>query len=640
MPFFDHYPYTNFHNVNLDWVLQAVKVWGQLVEQNNIAFHNLEEANEDFKNFVTSYIENLDVQEEINNKLDSMLESGVLTEYMQPYISQATSTWLDENITQPVGVVIDSSLTVAGACADSEATGKALAIPDGTIISGLFNINTTDRILEIIERATITDGKNKRYFFIEPQTITFATGNYANFTHLVYYRISTNTIIFFVPSAGWEHYAEINPLLTNNPRDFVYLFSADCKTYSAKFLGISVNSHNFTVNGYYQSGCAISRFDYFTSRYRIYPYVFIINFTSLTSFVVDTLIIPNKDTGTFSQLPNNYTVDWSDRTNPTWIKLVLLNKNTNILEIADKYESSLNSNYYYIGYVYYGVIGDVIFTNQANITGNGTGYINTFGVLSTTYREIFRNGNDLFKLPLKVGVAGDSLSVGYMKDKSGTVHRRNLAFSWVKQISKDSNNPWLNIGQSGQTVLTWCSDSTYGKAQLEASGNKCQMYIIGLGVNDASLSVPVGTISDIVNNPDTVATTYYGGFARIIKLMKRVNSQCVILCLTNPRETDRTKPYNDAIRDICNNYYANDNTVLLLDMVSMKELFTSNNSPLYQDNQRTQAGGHYTIYGYRMIANVMEYKLNRFMLNNRDTFENMPFIPYDTSDPTPNTMIE
>ena len=61
MPFFDKYPYTNFHNVNLDWVLERVKDWGALVEQNNTAFHDLEEANESFKEYVTNYLQNLDV---------------------------------------------------------------------------------------------------------------------------------------------------------------------------------------------------------------------------------------------------------------------------------------------------------------------------------------------------------------------------------------------------------------------------------------------------------------------------------------------------------------------------------------------------------------------------------------------------
>ena len=123
MPFFDKYPYTNFHNVNLDWILERVKEWGQMVEDNNTRFENLQEANEAFKEYVTTYLENLDVQTAIDDKLDRMFESGELTEYLQPYISPVVTTWLDQHITEPEGVVIDSSLTVAGAAADAKATG-------------------------------------------------------------------------------------------------------------------------------------------------------------------------------------------------------------------------------------------------------------------------------------------------------------------------------------------------------------------------------------------------------------------------------------------------------------------------------------------------------------------------------------
>ena len=125
MPFFDHYPYTNFHNVNLDWVLQAVKSWGALVEQNNIAFHNLEEANAAFKEYVTGYITNLDVQEEINAKIDDMVSSGELGTYLSPYVHSEVTEWLDDNIT-PTSPPLDTSLTVAGAAADAKATGEAI----------------------------------------------------------------------------------------------------------------------------------------------------------------------------------------------------------------------------------------------------------------------------------------------------------------------------------------------------------------------------------------------------------------------------------------------------------------------------------------------------------------------------------
>lgn len=126
MGFFDRYPYTNWHNVNLDWVLERVKEWGQMVEANDQAFKDLKEANASFKEYVTNYLQDLDVQAAIDDKLDRMFEDGTLGEYLQPYVSPAVTTWLEENITEPEGVVIDSSLTVAGAAADAKAVGDKI----------------------------------------------------------------------------------------------------------------------------------------------------------------------------------------------------------------------------------------------------------------------------------------------------------------------------------------------------------------------------------------------------------------------------------------------------------------------------------------------------------------------------------
>lgn len=126
MGFFDRYPYTNWHNVNLDWVLERVKEWGQMVEANDQAFQDLEEANASFKEYVTNYLQELDIQAQIDDKLDRMFESGELTDYLQPYIAGNVSQWLDKNITQPTGVVIDSSLTVAGAAADAKSAGDKI----------------------------------------------------------------------------------------------------------------------------------------------------------------------------------------------------------------------------------------------------------------------------------------------------------------------------------------------------------------------------------------------------------------------------------------------------------------------------------------------------------------------------------
>ena len=73
-----------------------------------------------------NWFDNLDVQEEINNKLDQMVLDGTLAEIINPTIASATSSWLTEHITQPTNPVVDSSLTVSGAAADAKITGDLL----------------------------------------------------------------------------------------------------------------------------------------------------------------------------------------------------------------------------------------------------------------------------------------------------------------------------------------------------------------------------------------------------------------------------------------------------------------------------------------------------------------------------------
>lgn len=176
MPFFDQYPYTNFHNINLDWILERVKEWGQMVEDNNTRFENLEQANEDFKTYVTNYLENLNIQTAIDDKLNRMFESGELTDYLQPYVSTTVTTWLDENITEPTGVVIDSSLTVAGACADAKTVGDKL---------DLLGFSTDGKIalLNVLEELAYTSQNAKiLYNELEMYLLEYALYNKYNWT--------------------------------------------------------------------------------------------------------------------------------------------------------------------------------------------------------------------------------------------------------------------------------------------------------------------------------------------------------------------------------------------------------------------------------------------------------------------------
>lgn len=69
-------PYSNFHELNQDWFLNE---FNKLVEQWKAMqknFDNLQDAFNNLKSYVQNYFKNMDVQEEINNKLDEMLNNG------------------------------------------------------------------------------------------------------------------------------------------------------------------------------------------------------------------------------------------------------------------------------------------------------------------------------------------------------------------------------------------------------------------------------------------------------------------------------------------------------------------------------------------------------------------------------------
>lgn len=80
------------------------------------------------QDYVNDYFSELDVQEEIDLKLDEMASSGALNVLIDPVIAESTTAWLAENV-DPVGsaVVVNTSLTVEGAAADAKVVGDELA---------------------------------------------------------------------------------------------------------------------------------------------------------------------------------------------------------------------------------------------------------------------------------------------------------------------------------------------------------------------------------------------------------------------------------------------------------------------------------------------------------------------------------
>lgn len=84
-------------NNNASAVQEVQSVVLQLQNYINNFKNSIDEDVEDLENYMNNYFDNLDVQDEINNKLDQMLEDGVLTEIIQQFL-QSTAIWCFDNV--------------------------------------------------------------------------------------------------------------------------------------------------------------------------------------------------------------------------------------------------------------------------------------------------------------------------------------------------------------------------------------------------------------------------------------------------------------------------------------------------------------------------------------------------------------
>lgn len=99
---------------------------------------NLNQSYVELQDFVNEYFDNLDVQQEIDNKLDEMAESGILSDLLEPFVPDLVSEWLSQHIT-PTTPAIDNTLTVSGAGADAKVTGDKINSLTNTVYTATGN---------------------------------------------------------------------------------------------------------------------------------------------------------------------------------------------------------------------------------------------------------------------------------------------------------------------------------------------------------------------------------------------------------------------------------------------------------------------------------------------------------------------
>lgn len=159
---------------------------------------NLHAAYVQLQTYVNTYFDNLDVQEEINNKLDEMATSGALVTILQPTISDEVGDWLTDHI-GPTTPAIDNTLSVSGAGADAKVTGdtfKKCILYRGVITTGT---DLTDNTLQA-----------GAYVFLHDNVLNspLATGLYG--IYIKYYDIGTSRLFYVIDTYSGVGYNYVN----------------------------------------------------------------------------------------------------------------------------------------------------------------------------------------------------------------------------------------------------------------------------------------------------------------------------------------------------------------------------------------------------------------------------------------------
>ena len=235
MGVFRQFPYSNFHEMNMDIIIKTIKnmieewalyhaQWDEWMEEINEDWETyqttltgewdaykilMNKAWKDMQDWITDYFDNLDVQEEINTKIVSMIQTGEFGLLVNEYIPPAVNAWLNANITEPEGVVIDTSLSVAGACADAKATGDKIKEVTNEIgdMHSVYSAEHNIGFCDFFYHGVITNGD-------------FAPG--------AIYRVSNNNII--------EIFDDVKLHIADGYRAYVFLFEDGVYTTSTGWL--------------------------------------------------------------------------------------------------------------------------------------------------------------------------------------------------------------------------------------------------------------------------------------------------------------------------------------------------------------------------------------------------------------------
>lgn len=145
---FENFPYSNFHDLNLDWIINQWLDAKKSIEAFKKSFTDL-------KNYVDGFFNNLDVQSEINEKLDELVKNGQLSDIWQNKFAESVTFYgaIGDGVTDDTEAIISAFNNAINnnGCVIFE-SGKKYIVNN-------LNIDTNARIIVLGNNAEIISNK-------------------------------------------------------------------------------------------------------------------------------------------------------------------------------------------------------------------------------------------------------------------------------------------------------------------------------------------------------------------------------------------------------------------------------------------------------------------------------------------------
>lgn len=89
----------------------------------NSFVQNVQNKVSELETYMNNYFENLDIQEEVNNKIDGLVSDGTISAIISSLIPSMVEKWLQDNVGSGSNPPVDKTLTLLNAAADAQVTG-------------------------------------------------------------------------------------------------------------------------------------------------------------------------------------------------------------------------------------------------------------------------------------------------------------------------------------------------------------------------------------------------------------------------------------------------------------------------------------------------------------------------------------